>query len=86
MNEELQPIRDIFPERLKKARKFNVVEVPMTQEHLAEICGIPSTSISHFESGKSERLPNVENLRKLACALSVSTDYLLGLSEKRGRL
>ena len=34
------------------------------------------SAISHFETGG--RKPSFDNLRKLADALSVSTDYLLG--------
>lgn len=37
---------------------------------------MPIISVSHFETG--HRFPNAESLRRLADALGVSTDYLLG--------
>jgi len=37
---------------------------------------VPTISVSHFETG--HRFPNAESLRRLADALGVSTDYLLG--------
>lgn len=49
------------------------------QAELGELAGIPATSISHFESGK--RKPSLDNLRKLADALKVSIDYLLGRTD-----
>ncbi|PHR90774.1 MAG: XRE family transcriptional regulator [Blastopirellula sp.] len=66
------PTQSIFSQRLKKMRelrKFN-------QEQLADKAGLPSTAVSHFESGA--RKPSFENLRKLADALEVSIDYLMG--------
>lgn len=37
---------------------------------------MPPTSIAHFEGGS--RKPSFETLRRLATALEVTTDYLLG--------
>ena len=37
---------------------------------------MPPTSIAHFEAGA--RKPSFETLRRLATALDVTTDYLLG--------
>ena len=48
----------------------------MSQVELAKAMGLSSTSITHFERGT--RKPSFDNLRKLAAALNVSTDYLLG--------
>ncbi len=48
----------------------------MGQSQLAEKAGLPSSSISHFEAGA--RKPSFDNLRRLATALDVTTDYLLG--------
>ncbi len=62
----------VFPERLKEIRELR----KLTQAQLAEKSKIPSTSISHLESGS--RKPSFDNLRKLGIALDVSTDYLLG--------
>jgi transcriptional regulator with XRE-family HTH domain len=62
----------VFCERLKTAREGR----KLTQEQLALKANIPATSIAHFEIGT--RKPSFDNLRKLANALEVSTDYLLG--------
>ena len=48
----------------------------MSQLDLANKTGLQPAAISHFETG--QRSPSFENLRKLADALSVSVDYLLG--------
>lgn len=63
---------DEFKARLKKAREIR----GLGQSALAERAGLPSSSISHFEGGG--RKPSFENLRRLAIALEVTTDYLLG--------
>ena len=63
---------DVFRARLKLARDEN----SLTQAELAEKTGLPPSSISHFESGP--RKPSFDNLRRLAAALNVTTDYLLG--------
>lgn len=47
-----------------------------TQGHLARLTGIPQPTISRIISGRQE--PNAHNVRLLAEALGVSTDYLLG--------
>jgi transcriptional regulator with XRE-family HTH domain len=48
----------------------------LTQIELGNKANLPSTSIAHFEAG--QRKPSFDNLRKLAEALEVTTDYLLG--------
>ena len=53
----------------RKQRKLN-------QDQLSRKAGLPPTAISHFESGT--RKPSFDNLRKLADALEVSIDYLMG--------
>jgi transcriptional regulator with XRE-family HTH domain len=65
---------DTFSDRLKAARDLRKV----SQGDLAARAGLPPTSISHFEAGS--RKPSFENLRRLAIALEVTTDFLLGLS------
>lgn len=64
-----------FPERLKAARELR----KLGQGDLAVRAGLPPTSISHFEAGA--RKPSFDNLRRLAKALEVTTDYLLGLAD-----
>lgn len=53
----------------------------MTQAELGEKAKLPSTSISHFENEGGSRKPSFDNLRALAKALDVTTDYLLGRAE-----
>lgn len=67
--------KSLFPQRLRETRNLRELD----QAALGGLAGIPATSISHFESGK--RKPSLDNLRKLADALQVSIDYLLGRTE-----
>jgi len=62
----------IFAERLKSARDLR----ELSQGKLASRAKLPASSISHFEAGS--RKPSFENLGRLANALKVSTDFLLG--------
>ncbi len=48
----------------------------LDQGALAEKAGMQASAISHFETGN--RKPSFDNLRRLADALDVTTDYLLG--------
>ncbi len=61
-----------FQDRLRKARQ----DKGLSQSELAERAGFQPSAISHFETGT--RAPSFDNLRKLADALGVSIDYLLG--------
>jgi transcriptional regulator with XRE-family HTH domain len=47
-----------------------------SQGDLGNRAGMPPSSIAHFESGS--RKPSFETLRRLANALEVTTDFLLG--------
>lgn len=61
-----------FEDRLRKARQ----DKDLSQAELAERAGFQPSAISHFETGA--RSPSFENLRRLADALGVSIDFLLG--------
>lgn len=50
----------------------------LTQGQLGLRAGIAAASVSHFETG--QRTPSLESLVKLADALEISTDALLGRS------
>jgi transcriptional regulator with XRE-family HTH domain len=63
---------EIFPKRLKAARELR----NLNQDQLAERAGLQPSAVSHFETGG--RKPSFDNLKRLADALRVSTDYLLG--------
>lgn len=66
------PPAEIFPARLREAREAR----QLSQGDLAKRASLQVSAISHFETGG--RKPSFDNLRKLAEALTVSTDYLLG--------
>lgn len=61
-----------FKNRLRAAREAK----KLTQTELAEKTGLQPSAVSHFETGR--RAPSFDNLRRLADALSVTIDYLLG--------
>ena len=62
-----------FGNRLRKLRK----DRKLTQQQLAELIGVKNSVISFYEVG--ERIPSLDILRKLALALHVTADYLLGI-------
>lgn len=61
-------------QRLKQLRE----DRSLSQADLAEVSGIPQSNISRYERGIDIPAPN---LIKLASALQVTADYLLGVSE-----
>jgi transcriptional regulator with XRE-family HTH domain len=63
----------VFSTKLRDRR----IAKGLTQFELAIRSLVPDRYISRYELGKS--LPNAGHLRKLAEALEVTTDYLLGL-------
>ena len=63
---------DGLPERLRENRKMR----GLTQAELGARAGIAAASVSHFETG--QRAPSLESLVRLADALELSTDMLLG--------
>jgi len=71
MSENALPT-DVFQQRLKKARELR----GWNQAELGNKAGMPASSIAHFETGT--RKPSFESLRRLANALEITTDYLLG--------
>ena len=66
-----------FAERLKKLRK----ERGLSQKNLADIFNYSRTTISNYEHDK--RLPDINVLCQLAQFFDVSTDYLIGRSNKK---
>ena len=62
-----------FSARLRYARE----ELrKISQGKLAEMTGLQPAAVSHFETGA--RKPSFNNLKRLADALEVTTDFLLG--------
>lgn len=66
----------IFSERLRTARKSK----RLSQVDLAKRTDLLPSAVSHFENGR--RSPSFDNLRKLADALEVTVDYLLGRAQE----
>ena len=61
-----------FAERLRKIR----TESGITQQKLAEMCGMSLRSITNYESG--ERMPNsLDIVKRIASALGTTYDVLL---------
>ena len=79
MPEERDP-KDVFAERLKKVREKR----GRGQQQVAEMTKLPPSSISHFEAGS--RKPSFDNLRRIAHALDVTTDFLLGRVDEMNRI
>lgn len=69
---------NIFGERLLEAREAR----GLTQTDLAKITGLQPAAIGHFE--KNRRKPSFANIRTLAKALNVSSDFLLGRTSGNG--
>jgi transcriptional regulator with XRE-family HTH domain len=66
---------DQFGARLAQAREKR----ELSQADLARKAGLQPAAIGHFERGR--RKPSFANVRALAKALNVSSDYLLGRTE-----
>lgn len=56
-------------------------EKKLTQKQIADRIGLAISAVSSYESGN--RYPSYESLIKLARMFHVSTDYLLGITDKR---
>ena len=68
-----------FQERLRSAREDLR---KWSRNELAEKAKLPPSSIAHFETGS--RKPSFDTLRRLANALDVTTDFLLGRVDDPG--
>ncbi len=66
-----------FGIRLKSCRKG----MGLTQMKFSQIVGISQPNLSAYESGRF--MPSVDKLVRIADALGVSVDYLLGLSDEQ---
>ena len=64
-------------EKLKSLR----IEKQLTQKQVADRIGLAISAVSSYESGT--RYPSYDVLVKLARIFHVSTDYLLGITDKR---
>ena len=66
-----------FGERLKHFRKLK----KMTQTDVADAIGVKKSTIAGYESGN--RAPDVAKIKKIAAALGVSADELIGTEIKK---
>jgi len=64
-------------DKLKSLR----TEKKLTQKQVADRIGLAISAVSSYESGT--RYPSYDVLVKLARIFHVSTDYLLGMTDKR---
>lgn len=64
-----------FGNKLRQLRK----EKNLSQKQLAALIGVQNSIISFYELG--DRVPSPEVVKKLAVALHVSADYLLGIEK-----
>ena len=64
-----------FSERIREVRMMRGI----TQEKLAEMADISRVMIGRYET--TDQLPALDTLIRIADALGVSTDYLLGRTE-----
>lgn len=67
----------MLKDRIKKLRLQN----EMTQVQLAEIVGVTKQSVSNWENDNIQ--PSIDMLIKLSKYFSVSTDYLLGMDNRK---
>ena len=77
MDEDRAAIREIFSQRLKLLRTRRRISRPA----LSELCGLGKDAVRRYE--KAESFPIVESVCALADFFSVSTDYLLGMSNEK---
>lgn len=64
-------------DKLKSLR----IEKKLTQKQIADRIGLAISAVSSYESGS--RYPSYDVLVKLARIFHVSTDYLLGITDRR---
>ncbi|MGN0441208.1 MAG: helix-turn-helix domain-containing protein [Acutalibacteraceae bacterium] len=64
-----------FGRKLRELRK----QKNLTQKQLAALIGVKNSIISFYEVG--DRIPSPEIIIKLAAALNVTSDYLLGIQK-----
>ena len=82
MNMDKRARSDLFRNRLQQA----MASSGDTQSSLARKTGADRSTLSQILAGTSARLPNGQLVAQCAQSLSVSADWLLGLSDKPGSL
>ena len=72
--------KDSSTDKVVSRIKLRRRELKLTQTELAKVANLTPAAISQFESGA--RKPSFKTLSSLSDALKVTTDYLLGKTEK----
>ncbi|MCL4492827.1 MAG: helix-turn-helix domain-containing protein [Thaumarchaeota archaeon] len=67
----------IIGQRIKECRDG----AGLSQKSLADLIDVSPSAVNQYEKG--EKVPSTETLLKLAKALGVTTDYLLGASKEK---
>lgn len=68
---------DIVIKRIKQLRE----EAQKTQKEIADSLGIKMQAYQRYEYGTRE--PKLEIIKKIAILYNVTTDYILGLTDKK---
>lgn len=68
-------LHDITAQRIRECR----AKQKLSGQTMADLIGIAQTNISRYERGIKR--PSFKTLRKISEVLSVSTDYLMGLTD-----
>lgn len=76
-----EKLMEVFSQRLNDL----LIDQNKTGNWLAETTGISAPRISNYIRGK-ESVPSALNLRNIAEALNVSSDYLLGLTDSKKQI
>lgn len=71
--------RTMFGRRIAAARKYR----GYSQKEVAELVGVSQPTYSDYENGKT--LMGLDNFARVARALNVSADWILGLPQGEGR-
>lgn len=76
----MSDIKKIFGKQIRALREANNI----SQEKLADLCGLHRTYISDVERG--ERNISIENIKKIADALNIKiSDLFVGINAKKNK-
>jgi transcriptional regulator with XRE-family HTH domain len=67
----------VFSERLRRIRKEKLVN----QIELAAFLSVAQNTVSNWEIGRAQ--PDIDTIVKISDFFEISTDYLLGVSDKQ---
>lgn len=79
INIETEAEKEVNKMKYERIRELRTA-INLTREQMAEILGISESALGNYERG--DRQPDAELVVKIAQFFKVSSDYILGLSEK----